>query len=207
MYIKPTIVAMDFEGVLIPEIWIAVAERTRIEKLRLTTRDISDYDALMKGRLEILKSNGLLLKDIQDTIARIDPLEGALEFLAWVRKETQAVILTDSFYEFVQPFLPKFGYPTIFCNSLKIDGTGAITGYRLRQKDGKKKAVSGFSQMGFRVIAMGDSYNDTTMLKEADLGILFRPSKKVVKDFPEFDVFFEYDGLKEHIGKCLRSAK
>jgi phosphoserine/homoserine phosphotransferase len=207
MYIKPTIVAMDFEGVLIPEIWIAVAEHTGIEKLRLTTRDISDYDELMKGRLKILKSNGLLLKDIQDTIAGIDPLEGAAGFLSWVRKETQAVILTDSFYEFVQPFLPKFGYPTIFCNSLEIDDAGAISGYRLRQKDGKKKAVEGFAQMGFRVIAMGDSYNDTTMLKEADLGILFRPSQKVVADFPDFDVFFEYDDLTKHIGKYLRSGK
>jgi len=207
MYIKPTIVAMDFEGVLIPEIWIAVAQRTGIEKLRLTTRDISDYDELMKGRLEILKSNGLLLKDIQDTIAGIDPLEGAAGFLSWVREKTQAIILTDSFYEFVQPFMPKLGYPTIFCNSLEIDERGAISGYRLRQKDGKKKAVAGFSLMGFRVVAMGDSYNDTTMLRAADLGILFRPSKKVVADFPDFEVFFEYDDLKKHIGTYLRSGK
>ena len=206
MYIKPTIVAMDFEGVLIPEIWIAVSERTGIEKLRLTTRDISDYDALMRGRLEILKSHGLLLKDIQDTIAGIDPLEGAAEFLSWVRGRTQAIILTDSFYEFVQPFMPKFGYPTIFCNSLEIDDDGAIHGYRLRQKDGKKKAVAGFRKMGFRVVAMGDSYNDTTMLGEADHGILFRPSEKVVQDFPEFDVFFEYADLETHIGAYLRSV-
>jgi phosphoserine/homoserine phosphotransferase len=207
MYIRPTIVTMDFEGVLIPEIWIAVAERTGIEKLRLTTRDVSDYDELMRGRLEILRSNGLVLTDIQEVILGIDPLEGAAEFLSWARKTTQVVILTDSFYEFVRPFMPKLGYPTIFCNSLKTDERGSIGDYHLRQKDGKRKAVIAFREMEFRVAAVGDSYNDTTMLREADLGILFRPSPKVVNDFPEFEVFHEYKGLRNRIEGYLRNEK
>jgi phosphoserine/homoserine phosphotransferase len=207
MYTKPAILAMDFEGVLIPEIWIAVAERTGIEKLRLTTRDVADYDELMRGRIEILSSNGLFLKDIQEVIAGIDPLKGAAEFLTWARRATQVIILTDSFYEFVRPIMPKLEHPVIFCNSLATDEGGAIVDYRLRQKDGKRKAVISFKDIGFRVAAVGDSYNDTTMLGEADLGILFRPSRKVVQEFPRFKVFHEYSDLRECIDGYLRSER
>ncbi|RKX96471.1 MAG: bifunctional phosphoserine phosphatase/homoserine phosphotransferase ThrH [Spirochaetes bacterium] len=196
---KPTVVATDLEGVLVPEIWIAFSEETGIEKLKLTTRDVPDYDKLMKGRLEILKDNNLKLKDIQNVIKRIDPLPGARRFLDWLRSKVQVIILSDTFYEFAMPLMEKLGYPTLFCNQLKVDETDTIVDYHLRQKDGKKKAVVALKSLNFRVISMGDSYNDTTMLKEADLGILFRPPKNVVKEFPQFVVFEDYDKLKDYL--------
>ncbi len=196
---KPLIVAMDLEGVLVPEIWIAVAERTGIEKLRLTTRDVSDYDQLMRMRLGILEEHGLTLADIQDVIRGVDPLPGAPAYLSWVREHCQAVILSDTYYEFAGPLMEKLGRPTLFCNSLEHDDRGVIRGYRIRLRDGKKRAVRAFMELGFRVIAMGDSYNDTTMLGEADKGILFRPPENVIREFPRFEVCTGYDEVQNLI--------
>jgi phosphoserine/homoserine phosphotransferase len=204
MYGKPTIVAMDLEGVLVPEVWIAVSEKTGIEKLSLTTRDISDYDELMRMRMGILRENGLTLRDIQDVISTMDPLPGAVDFMAWIRQETQAVILSDTFYEFAHPFMEKLGYPTLFCNSIEADEQDIICDYHLRIQDGKRKAVEAFRGINFRVIAVGDSYNDTTMLASADLGILFRPPDNVVEEFPQFEVCREYRGLKNSITQYIQ---
>jgi phosphoserine / homoserine phosphotransferase len=196
---KPLIVATDLEGVLVPEIWIAVAEKTGIEGLRLTTRDISDYDLLMSGRLRILREHRLSLADIQDVIATIDPLPGAAEFLAWVRAQTQVIILSDTFYEFAAPLMAKLGYPTLFCHALQVDTEGMIAGYRLREANGKRHAVAALRGLGFQVLSMGDSYNDTAMLGEADIGILFRPPDNVVAEFPQFPVTYEYYELQAYI--------
>lgn len=198
---QPTILATDLEGVLVPEIWIAVAERTGIEQLRLTTRDIPDYDALMRGRIAILHKHGLALADIQAVIATIEPLPGASEFLAWARSRMQVIILSDTFYEFAAPLMRRLGWPTLFCNSLTIDEAGELTGYTLRQADGKRTAVAALRQINFRVIAMGDSYNDTTMLAAADHGILFCPPPNVVAEFPHFPVITDYDALRERIAE------
>jgi phosphoserine/homoserine phosphotransferase len=196
---KPTILATDLEGVLVPEIWIAVAEKTGIERLRLTTRDISDYAQLMQGRLAILREQHLTLADIQAVIATIDPLPGALEFLNWARAQMQVIILSDTFYEFAAPLMVKLGQPTLFCNTLEVDAANNIAGYRLRQSDGKRKAVVALKRLDFHVIAMGDSYNDTTMLAEADAGILFRPPANVVAEFPQFPVLHEYEQLQAYL--------
>jgi phosphoserine/homoserine phosphotransferase len=196
---KPTLIATDLEGVLVPEIWIAVAEKTGIERLRLTTRDIPDYDKLMRGRIQILREYKLTLVDIQDVIATIDPLPGALDFLNWARAHTQIIILSDTFYEFAAPLMLKLGRPTLFCNSLAIDQENAIIGYHLRQQDGKKHSVLALKGLHFRVLAVGDSYNDTTMLGAADAGILFRPPANVIAEFPQFPVLREYDELRDHI--------
>jgi phosphoserine/homoserine phosphotransferase len=202
---KPTILASDLEGVLVPEIWIAVAEKTGIERLRLTTRDIPDYDKLMQGRIAILREHNLTLADIQAVIATIDPLPGALEFLDWARAQTQVIILSDTFYEFAAPLMVKLGRPTLFCNTILVDQANNIAGYRLRQTDGKRKAVAALKSLDFHVIAMGDSYNDTTMLAEADAGILFRPPANIVAEFPQFPVLHEYDKLREHLMSTYRS--
>ena len=194
---------MDLEGVLVPEIWIAVAEKTGIERLRLTTRDVSDYDQLMMGRLKILRENDLLLNDIQAVIQRVDPLPGAIEYLDWVRSVTQAVILSDTFYEFAAPLMAKLRYPTLFCNSLETDSENNIIAYHLRQPDGKRKAVAALKSLDFNVIAIGDSYNDTTMLAIADYGILFRPPENVIAEFPQYPVVHEYDNLQAQVTKCL----
>jgi phosphoserine/homoserine phosphotransferase len=193
------------EGVFTPEIWIAVAQKTGIEKLRLTTRDIPDYDQLMRGRIEILRENGLKLRDIQDVIATLDPLPGAIEFTDWVRERLALVILTDSFYEFVAPLKAKLHHPTMFCNRLIADADDNVVDYCLRQTDGKKHAVVAFKSLGFRVIAVGDSYNDTNMLIQADHGILFRPSANVVVDFPQFPCIREYTDLQSKISEILQS--
>jgi len=203
MSVAPTIVAMDLEGVLVPEVWIAVAERTGIEKLRLTTRDVPDYDQLMRGRLKILRENGLTLRDIQSVIRGIDPLPGAREFLDWLRATAQAIILSDTYYEFADPLMAKLGRPTLFCNSLEVDERDVIVGYRLRQRDGKRKAVMALKGLRFRVIAVGDSYNDTTMLAEADNGILFRPPANVIAEFPQYPVVTEYRELRAVIEGML----
>ena len=200
---SPIILATDLEGVLVPEIWIAVAERTGIEQLRLTTRDIPDYDQLMRGRIAILRQHGLRLADIQAVIAAVDPLPGAQEFLDWARGQLQVIILSDTFYEFAAPLMLKLGRPTLFCNSLVVDAEGAIAGYTLRQSDGKRKAVAALRQIGFRVIAMGDSYNDTTMLAEAEHGILFCPPANVIAEFPQFPVITEYEPLRARIAALL----
>jgi phosphoserine/homoserine phosphotransferase len=203
MYIKPNLIAMDMEGVFTPEIWIAVAEKTGLSELRLTTRDIPDYDRLMQGRLDILRRHKLKLQDIQAIIGTLDPLPGAVEFVQWLRQRAPLIILTDSFFEFVGPLRAKLGHPTIFCNTLQSDETGMVTGYRLRQTNGKKHAVAAFQSIGFRVIAGGDSYNDTAMLSQADAGILFRPSDNVIAEFPQFPVTREYAELQERIALLL----
>lgn len=200
---KPTIIAMDLEGVLVPEIWIAVAVKTGIEKLKLTTRDLPDYDALMKGRIAILREHNLKLKDIQDVIDTLEPLEGAKEYADWLRYSNQLILLSDTYYEFAYPLMRKLGNPTLLCNTLEVDGENFITGYRLRQQDGKRRAVEAFRQIGFRVIAAGDSYNDISMLKEADIGLLFRPPSNVASEFPEFEVFREYGELRTRLEALL----
>jgi phosphoserine/homoserine phosphotransferase len=182
------IACLDMEGVLTPEIWINVAERTGIPALRRTTRDEPDYDKLMRGRLAILDEHGLGLPDIQAVIGQMDPLDGAVEFLDWLRARTPFVILSDTFTQFAAPLIAKLGWPTLFCNSLEVDAKGRITGYRLRIADGKRRAVVALRGLNFRVVAAGDSYNDTTMLAAADAGILFRPPANVVTDFPQFPV-------------------
>ncbi len=197
------IICADMEGIFTPEIWIKVAEKTGIEELRLTTRDISDYDVLMKKRLGILKANGLKLKNITDVIQTMDPLEGAYEFLEWMRSRTQVIVVSDTYVEFAKPLLKKLGWPTLFCNSLTIDEEGSISDYNLRQKDGKRKTVLSLKQLKFDIIAVGDSYNDITMLKEADEGILFNPPDNVREEYPELPATYNYGALKEIMDRML----
>jgi phosphoserine/homoserine phosphotransferase len=187
---------LDLEGVLVPEIWINVAERTGIAALRVTTRDEPDYDKLMRRRLGILHEHGLGLPDIQDVIASMHPLDGAQEFLAWLRSRFQVIILSDTFEQFAAPLLSQLGNPCLLCNSLVTDGTGRITDYRIRIRDGKRKAVMALKLLNLEVVAAGDSYNDTTMLAEADHGILFRPPDNVAREFPQFPVARNYDELR-----------
>ncbi len=182
------IVCLDLEGVLVPEIWISFSDATGIKDLRLTTRDVPDYDALMKRRIGILDRHGLKLRDIQNVIETMNPLEGGREFLDALREKTQVVILSDTFDQFAKPLMKKLGWPTLFCNTLVTDEAGRVTDYRLRQKDGKRKATEGLKSLGFRAIAAGDSYNDVTMLKAADKGFFFRPPENIVKEFPEIPV-------------------
>jgi phosphoserine / homoserine phosphotransferase len=190
------IACLDLEGVLVPEIWINVAEATGIETLRITTRDEPDYDKLMRNRIRILAEHGLTLADVQAVIGRMGPLDGAREFLAWLRRRHQVVILSDTFYEFAAPLMEQLDHPCLFCNSLVVDAEGHVRDYRLRIQDGKRKAVMALKLLNFEVIAAGDSYNDTSMLAEADTGILFRPSEKVARDFPQFRVTRTYDELR-----------
>jgi phosphoserine/homoserine phosphotransferase len=199
------IACLDLEGVLVPEIWINVAERTGIEELRLTTRDIPDYDQLMTRRLAILAERELGLPDIQAVIGEMSPLSGAREFLDWLRERSQVVILSDTFYQFAAPLMRQLGWPTLLCNRLEIGEGGRVSDYHLRQKDQKRQAVKAFHQLNFRVIAAGDSYNDTTMLSEADLGILFRPPENVIQEFPQFPVTHSYDELKNEIRRGFGS--
>ena len=187
---------LDLEGVLLPEIWIAFAEKTGLEQLKLTTREIPDYDELMQGRLKILNDNNLKLIDIQNVTKTLSPLAGAIDFLAWLKSEFQVIILSDTFYQFVGPLMKSLDYPTLFCNDLIVNSKGDITGYQIRQKDGKTKAVSALKKLNFKVIAAGDSYNDTGMLQEADAGILFCPPDNVIKEFPEFPVSRNYEEFK-----------
>jgi phosphoserine / homoserine phosphotransferase len=187
---------LDLEGVLLPEIWISFAEKTGIEKLKLTTREVPDYDELMQGRLKILKENNLKLIDIQNVIKKLSPLEGAVDFLSWLKSEFQVIILSDTFYQFVGPLMQKLDYPTLFCHKLIVNNNGDITNYHLRQKDSKTKAVSAFKKLNFTIIAAGDSYNDIGMLQEADAGILFSPPENVVKEFPQYPVSRNYEEFK-----------
>jgi phosphoserine/homoserine phosphotransferase len=190
------VACLDLEGVLVPEIWINVALRTGIDELKRTTRDEPDYDKLMQQRIGILDRHGLKLADIQRVIGTIEPLEGAAGFLDWLRERFQVLILSDTFDQFSKPLMQKLGWPTLFCNTLGIDASGRIAGYRLRQKDGKRRAVVALQSLAFRVIAAGDSYNDTAMLAAADGGILFRPPDNVVREFPQFPVTKTYDELR-----------
>ena len=198
---------LDLEGVLLPEIWIAFAEKTGIEELRLTTRDVPDYDQLMVGRLKILKENKLKLIDIENVIKTLAPLEGAKGFLDWLKSEFQVIILSDTFYQFARPLMGSLDYPTLFCHELIIDNKGEIKGYRLRQPDGKTKAVSALKGLNFQVIAAGDSYNDIGMLMEADAGILFCPPENVIEEFPQFPVSRDYTEFKEIFLKTRDSIK
>jgi phosphoserine/homoserine phosphotransferase len=197
------IVCSDLEGVFVPEIWINVAQITGIDELRLTTRDISDYNVLMRKRLGLLDENGLTLRDIQNVIATMEPLRGALEFLDWLRERTRLIIVSDTFVEFADPLIAKLKRPTLFCNSLVVAPDGQITDYTLRQEDGKRKVVEGLQGMNFQVVAMGDSYNDITMLKKAEKGILFRPPENVIAEFPEFPVTDNFDDLKALLQEAL----
>lgn len=198
------IACLDLEGVLVPEIWISVAERTGIGELRRTTRDEPDYDKLMRGRLEILDRHGLKLADIQRVIASMRPLEGAVDFLAWLRQHFQVIILSDTFDEFAQPLMAQLGYPTLFCNSLIVDEQGRVRDYRIRIRDGKRKAVMALKLLNFDVVAAGDSYNDISMLAEADYGILFRPPERIVAEYPQFRVARTYDELRDAFGDIAR---
>ena len=193
------VTCLDLEGVLVPEIWIAFAEKTGIEKLRLTTRDIPDYDELMRGRLKILDENNLKLADIQEVIGGIAPLPGAKEFLSWLESEFQVIILSDTFSQFAGPLMEQLGHPTLFCHDLVVDEAGRIANYRLRIPDAKTKAVSALKGLNLKVIAAGDSYNDTGMLKEADVGILFRAPENFVKEFPQFPITRTYEEFKTAI--------
>jgi len=196
------IACLDLEGVLVPEIWISVAERTGIAALRRTTRDEPDYDRLMRGRIAILDEHRLKLSDLQAVIDTMAPLEGALDFLDWLRSRTQVIILSDTFSEFAAPLMRKLGWPTLFCNALEVDAAGRVAGYRLRIPDGKRRAVEALRGLNFRVVAAGDSYNDTTMLAAADAGILFRPPANVVADFPQFPVTTTYAELQAAFVRC-----
>ncbi len=193
----------DLEGVFIPEVWINVAEKTGIPELRRTTRDEPDYGKLMRFRIDLLMERGLKLKDIQDVIATIRPLEGAMEILDWIKQRMPMVIVSDTFTRFADPLIAQLNRPTLFCNELIIDADGYIADFALRQPDQKRQVVKALQSLNYRVIAMGDSYNDTTMLSQANNGILFNPPDNVVKDFPHFPVVKEYEGLKSIISKII----
>ena len=191
------IACLDLEGVLTPEIWISVAERTGIDALRRTTRDEPDYDVLMKARLEVLAEHALGLSDIQAVIAGMQPLEGAAAFLDWLRERFQLLILSDTFYEFAAPLMAQLGHPTLLCHALEMDASGRIVDYHIRLPDQKRRVVQALHGLNFRVIAAGDSYNDTPMLAEADAGILFRPPDNVVSEFPQYPVTRSFEELRE----------
>lgn len=193
---KPIIATLDLEGVFTPEIWINVAEKTGIEELRLTTRDIPDYDELMQRRLKILDQHRITLAMIQEVIATLKPLEGAKDFLDWLKDRHPVIILSDTFYDFAQPLMKQLDFPTLFCHSLEIDDDGMIQNYRLRMPDQKRSSILALRELKFKVIAAGDSYNDTTMLKAADQGILFKPPQNVIDEFPEFPVTNTYQELE-----------
>jgi len=193
------IICCDLEGVFVPEIWINVALKTGIDDLKLTTRDISDYDVLMKRRLKILKENNLKLKDIQEVIATLRPLDGAKEFLDWLRTQTQVIIVSDTFLEFATPLMAQLAYPTLLCHQLEIDHDNNIVNYKLRQPNAKQKVAEALRGLNYNVTAFGDSYNDTNMLKAANQGILFRPPQNVVDEFPQFPVVQNYEELRKEL--------
>ena len=191
------IACLDLEGVLVPEIWIAFAEKTGIEELKKTTRDEPDYDVLMQYRLDLLREHKLGLNEIQEVIATLSPLEGAADFVDWLRERFQVVILSDTFYEFACPLMKQLGDPTLLCHKLETDNNGNVIDYRLRQANPKRQAIVGFKSMYYRTIAAGDSYNDTTMLAEADAGILFHAPDNVIKEFPQFPAVQTFADLKQ----------
>ncbi|SEQ07152.1 phosphoserine phosphatase [Lachnospiraceae bacterium RM5] len=197
------ITCLDLEGVLVPEIWIAFAEETGIEELKKTTRDEPDYDKLMKYRIDILKQHGLGLKEIQETIAKIDPMPGAKEFLDKLRSMCQVIIISDTFTQFAKPLMEKLGYPTIFCNSLEVADNGEITGFKMRIENSKYTTVKALQSIGYDTIASGDSYNDLGMIKASKAGFLFRSTEQIKKDNPEFEAFETYDDLLAAIEKNL----
>ena len=197
------IVCLDLVGVLVPEIWIAFAEETGIPELKRTTRDEPDYDKLMKYRINILKEHGLGLKEIQDTIAKIDPMPGAKEFLDELRAMTQVIIISDTFTQFAGPLMKKLGYPTIFCNSLEVAEDGEITGFKMRIENSKLTTVKALQSIGYQTIASGDSHNDLGMIKASKAGFLFRSTEEIKKEYPELPAFETYDELMDAIKKAL----
>ena len=199
---NPVIVCLDLEGVLVPEIWVNFAIKTGIEELKITTREMPNYDALMTRRLKILDQHGFTLADIQAVIDAMGPLEGAAEFVAWLRERTQVIILSDTFYEFALPLMRQLGYPTIFCNQLEIGPNGRIVSYKLRQPNQKKHAVAALKNLNFRVMAAGDAYNDTAMLGEAHAGFFFCPPDHLPKEFPQFPVTKTYAELQARFAQA-----
>jgi phosphoserine / homoserine phosphotransferase len=197
------VICSDLEGVWIPEVWINVSRVTGIEELKLTTRDISDYDELMQYRLKILDKHGLTLKDIQDVIDKIQPLQGALETIEWIKAKTQFIVVSDTFQEFADPLMQKLNRPTLFCHSLTVDEQNRIVDYNLRQKDPKRKVIQALKSLEYKVIAFGDSYNDISMLQEADQGILFKPPQNVIDEYPGFPVATNYEKLRMELGKYI----
>ncbi|MCC6202236.1 MAG: bifunctional phosphoserine phosphatase/homoserine phosphotransferase ThrH [Gammaproteobacteria bacterium] len=190
------IACCDFEGVLVPEIWLAVADRHQADALRLTTRDIPDYQELMRLRLAEMDRLGLRLADVQAVVAEMQPLPGAAEFFSWLREHYQVAIISDTFYEFALPLLAKLGWPMLLSHTLELDGDGRIRGVRMRQQDPKRQCVLAFRGLNYRIVAVGDSYNDISMLRTADAAILYRPSAKVVADYPQFPIARDYDQLR-----------
>ncbi len=201
------IVCADLEGIFVPEIWIQVSKYTGIDELRLTTRDISDYDVLMQHRLDILRKNNLTIHVIQHVISDIKPLPGATEFISWLRKRTQLIVVSDTFTEFADPLMEKIGRPVLFCNHLTIDHLGNIVNYNLRLKESKMKVAEAMQSLNYKVIGIGDSYNDINMLRKADVGILYRPPQNVINDHCDIPVVNSYDELKHIIGNYLEQEK
>lgn len=193
------VICSDLEGVWVPEVWINVAKKTGIDELKLTTRDIKDYDELMKYRLEILDKHNLKLKDIQDVISTIKPLDGALDIIKWLQKKSRLIIVSDTFVEFADPLMKQLDYPTLFCHSLEVDNENRIIGYKLRQKDPKRQVVKALQSLHYEVIAFGDSYNDVSMLQQAEKAFLFKPPQNVIDDFPEFAVANDYIEMKNQL--------
>ena len=204
---QPIVVCLDLEGVLIPEVWLAVAEQTKIDDLRITTREIPSYDDLMQKRLEVLDIHAIRLDDIREAVDSISPLEGAVEFLDALRATYQVIILSDTFYDFITPLMAKLKYPTLFSHTLQVDRDGRILNYHLRQPDQKRKAVMALKGLNFHVLAAGDSYNDTTMLESADTGIFFCPPDSIVQKFPQFPVTRTYAELRKHLDQAASSVK
>lgn len=198
-----TITCLDLEGVLVPEIWIAFSDAVGIPELRRTTRDEPDYDKLMKFRLDILRQHNLALKEIQDTINKIEPLPGAKAFLDELKKHCQVIIISDTFEQFAAPLMAKLGYPTIFCNSLEVAANGEITGYKMRCEKSKLSTVKALQSVGFDTIASGDSFNDLGMIQASKAGFLFRSTESIIKEYPQYPAFTEYSELLEAIKKAL----
>jgi phosphoserine / homoserine phosphotransferase len=201
------IVCSDLEGVFVPEIWVNVSIHTGIDELKLTTRDISDYNVLMKRRLELLRKYGLTLRDVQNVISLLKPLPGALEFVDWLRSKTQLIVVSDTFTEFADPLMRELGRPTLFCHHLTTDESGHITDYNLRQQDGKKHVVESLQSLNYKVIAIGDSYNDLSMLRKADFGILYNPPQNVSDENPDLQVVKTYATLKRTINSLLHEGE
>jgi phosphoserine/homoserine phosphotransferase len=199
------VICSDLEGVWVPEVWINVAKKTGIDELKLTTRDIKDYDELMTYRLEILEKNNLRLKDIQEVISTIKPLDGALEVIKWLQKNSRLIIVSDTFVEFASPLMKQLDYPTLFCHSLEIDNENRIVGYKLRQKDPKKQVVKALQSLSYEVIAFGDSYNDVSMLQQAEKAFLFKPPQNVIDDYPEFAVANNYIEMKDQLERLMNN--
>jgi phosphoserine / homoserine phosphotransferase len=199
------VICSDLEGVFVPEIWINVAKQTGIEKLRLTTRDINDYDVLMKGRLELLREHKLTLSDLQNVISKLEPLPGAIAFVDWLRSYAQLIVVSDTFVEFADPLMRQLGRPTLLCHHLTTDSEGNITNYNLRQKNGKRCVVEALQSLNYKVIAIGDSYNDLAMIRKAEMGILFNPPQNVIDENRDLMVVNTYNELKTVIVKLIEA--